>query len=557
MKNKIKRLGVFLCVLTLVIGSYFTANEFSVNASDTGLETKAVRDWTIFDEAAPGETTPTVSEIQYKLEKKSLGIDLSASYDEETETEAEARENLVLYMLVSLNSDAAVNTLKGSAIVELCNADIADNAEISWSLYNNNLSGKLDLHKGMNAICLKLSENTGEALGTAGEFSITSTINYFRIYTNTNKIDYTEGWSDIALHEVKIVDITPCVERYSSATLGVAPTPTVNVPSNYVFAGWFLDEECTSVLTQTITNGEAYAKFVDGDVLSVQAQYKTTLSVIEKTFLSCDTKDSLQMNTAISVKKDGERTVLSRKDNVETPFQILAKNTSVDISSYVEKGYLVFDMYIEDKASFGEHITSLRAHINSSTIDENGNKKNDGNYAGFTLQISEVNEGWYTYKLPLSEMATPGNADLTQVDIFRLSLGRISGSSETTTSTYEIRLDNIHFETDATNLRLITTVDSDMYQNVGFDITIGDKTIPIVSTTVYTQLYGVDSTDTILKYAPKLFSAQSEYFNTFTLGNVPISDKEIIVTPYWTTLDGTKVTGTNKTIIMSDVVPVE
>ena len=60
------------------------------------------------------------------------------------------------------------------------------------------------------------------------------------------------------------------VKLYSNVTAGTAPT--THLPEGYVFAGWFTDEECNTALAAGSTADNAYAKFVDADVLSVKAQ---------------------------------------------------------------------------------------------------------------------------------------------------------------------------------------------------------------------------------------------------------------------------------------------
>lgn len=105
------------------------------------------------------------------------------------------------------------------------------------------------------------------------------------------------------------------------------------------------------------------------------------------------------------------------------------------------------------------------------------------------------------------------------------------------------------------SLRVVTTVDSLMYQKVGFEITytkkLSDGTTKDVvknlsSNQVYTQLYATDSTNVVANYKPNTtFNAASEYFKAYTLTGIDIGniDTEISVRPYWVTMDNTTVYG--------------
>ncbi len=93
---------------------------------------------------------------------------------------------------------------------------------------------------------------------------------------------------------------------------------------------------------------------------------------------------------------------------------------------------------------------------------------------------------------------------------------------------------------ESTSMRFVTTVDSLNYKSVGFVINNVDKTLK----TVYSKLYVVGGTS-VSETAPKDLSntSASAYFATFTVNNIP-KDKysaEFNVTPYWITLDGTRV----------------
>lgn len=101
-------------------------------------------------------------------------------------------------------------------------------------------------------------------------------------------------------------------------------------------------------------------------------------------------------------------------------------------------------------------------------------------------------------------------------------------------------------------IRFITTVDSNLYQEVGFNIDRPGKSTPYDTGNgvVYKELYAVDATrenkgEPDTTYTPDMFHKQSEYFKTWTIGKIPKTyyDSDITVRPYWITLDGTRVDG--------------
>ncbi len=104
-------------------------------------------------------------------------------------------------------------------------------------------------------------------------------------------------------------------------------------------------------------------------------------------------------------------------------------------------------------------------------------------------------------------------------------------------------------------IRFVTSIDSTKYRKVGFELQIDgiDETARDVgSNKVYKTLYAVDATSAENAgepegYSPdQLFHSQSEYFKTWTVRNVPAAyyNTDFTVKPYWVTLDGTRVYGT-------------
>lgn len=102
-------------------------------------------------------------------------------------------------------------------------------------------------------------------------------------------------------------------------------------------------------------------------------------------------------------------------------------------------------------------------------------------------------------------------------------------------------------------IRFVTTIDSVQYRKIGFLIQKGTGEVKEanVTNTVYESLYQVTDQDGTLgntpeEVSPAIFDAASKYFKTYTIRKVPDSayNTDITVTPYWITLDGTKVMGT-------------
>lgn len=101
--------------------------------------------------------------------------------------------------------------------------------------------------------------------------------------------------------------------------------------------------------------------------------------------------------------------------------------------------------------------------------------------------------------------------------------------------------------TEKTKMRLVTTVDTLNYREVGFEIKIGEQSKDIKINTVYSQISAtVDAMK--FEHQPNIFSDASQYFATVTLTNIPKDGfaQGIFIKPYWITVDGTKVYGVGR-----------
>lgn len=118
------------------------------------------------------------------------------------------------------------------------------------------------------------------------------------------------------------------------------------------------------------------------------------------------------------------------------------------------------------------------------------------------------------------------------------------------------------------SVRIISSIDSKNYQKVGFDVYInnnpnnklkhdsdgdGIRDSELETTTVYTGLIVGDEVENP-RMPQTIFGTQSEYLSVWKLTGTPDQyDAKIIkVTPYWYTMDGTKVSGLSKFVHIED-----
>ena len=117
------------------------------------------------------------------------------------------------------------------------------------------------------------------------------------------------------------------------------------------------------------------------------------------------------------------------------------------------------------------------------------------------------------------------------------------------------------------SVRIISSIDSKNYQKVGFDVYInnnpnnklkhdsdgdGTRDSELETTTVYTGL--IVKNEENPRMPQTIFGTQSEYLSVWKLTGTPDQyDAKIIkVTPYWITMDGTKVSGLSKFVHIED-----
>ena len=184
-----------------------------------------------------------------------------------------------------------------------------------------------------------------------------------------------------------------------------------------------------------------------------------------------------------------------------------------------------------------------KAADNSYTKAEADGYIKDGTYPA--APSGEVFAGWYQDE----DYAEPytGNASVEKVYAKYVDENVLSVKCQITAGTES--------ESAQTNLRMVTTVDSLNYQQVGFDVTIDEKTNSFTSKTVYTTLNGyIDGNEN--KYLPTVFSAASQFFMSYKLTEIPNAafSKDITITVKWTTMDGAVVYGAPRTLTIDQII---
>ena len=130
-------------------------------------------------------------------------------------------------------------------------------------------------------------------------------------------------------------------------------------------------------------------------------------------------------------------------------------------------------------------------------------------------------------------------ADLNQVQAVAKFVPTYVLSIKTQVSTYEKNGKTV------SALRVLSSVDSIKYQEVGFDVQLGKKAHNyIICPSVYSAVNkGPSSNETI--YPEQTFGALSDYFMAVDINDISaVNDASIVYArPYWITMDGTKVQG--------------
>lgn len=402
MRKTWKRVVAVLCAIVMISGSSVVGRSWGVKAADT-----VEKEWSIIS----SDTKVSASGI---YQRKDLSLNLN-------KTDAD-RADLILYLRVMLNSEAAVTTMKGSC-VELSQVT-NDDAELQWLLSSE------DLKVGENVICLRFSKQGVDQVGAGGvKINLGQEIKHFRMFNVSDR----SGWADITLKEVKVAYLAPIVKAYSAgATAGTAPADT---PNGYAFAGWYTDEACNAVLSGTTTE-TAYAKFVNADILSVKAQYKTEKRLAGALFANCDSAENISLGnlgvTAEDMKEGTGAYVCEALGHAQAASICL--NSGIDISAY-QSGRLHFWLYVSDPGTLND---------DKIWMELGGN---DTKRLRWSIPKAQLAGGWNELCLKMSSASlyspstSASDLDYTNVDFFRLYPE--GAGSGTPSGSLTIKLDDI------------------------------------------------------------------------------------------------------------------
>ncbi|MBR5060093.1 MAG: tyrosine-protein phosphatase [Clostridia bacterium] len=194
--------------------------------------------------------------------------------------------------------------------------------------------------------------------------------------------------------------------------------------------------------------------------------------------------------------------------------------------SYIDIAYLKF---------FATEAEARAAAVMPPAKDYVDDYKANGTYP---TEAGKVFAGWYEdaeFTTPF--MGTTGEAYMKFVD---KKVHTVMWQAKNGTT----------MESESTDVRFVTTIDSLDFRNTGFNITFNGSTVSPNTRKAFRRLKAAGS-----EVTPKLFSEESEYFVTFTITNVPAAAmfEEFGVEAYWTTLDGTVVTGDRITFKVFDL----
>ncbi len=283
----------------------------------------------------------------------------------------------------------------------------------------------------------------------------------------------------------------------------------------------------------------------------------------EKTILDCEDTENvtlhstggtinLELTNLPNFVKVGKGAYRSKNSNVER-FQITFHKT-MDLSSYAEKGSLHFWLYISENASgslekWKDSKAGLRVQMRAQGDSEA--KLFD------TISPENLEYGWNEITIELSK--GKNKLDMSKIDMIRMHTNGFNGYLDMAVDDFRIveEIPEEEYISQSASIRFVTTVDSLDYQKVGFDIAVNGRTVSKETETVYRKLIGIDANGNSQEMSPDTeFSEKSRYFATYPIYNIPRSafSDTITVTPYWETLDGTKVSGTSKEYRVRDLI---
>lgn len=440
-------------------------------------------------------------------------------------------DDLALYVYLNIPSDMYNGGGLYTITIEV-NHKRNDNQEYEFTLNRD------ELKAGENLLIIPWSEASANAADKGdGDGAIAPTLDmdfgYFRMYMMNSNGKTVMGLNGLEA-EIKIVDVSPFVKAYGAKeyNLGLGGTEVKTDP--YVHSGQNINLEGVNVNDITLIVSFALAE-------AAQSVWASSTDGRLYVSLSNATYDKLEWRWKLNAKDYSAATNELRLKVVDEENHTYTSGDRRDIvGPNLDELLTYFRVLTTGDASI--YLTD-NVTFRPTRIENSGYVTKTPGVAPSDIPEGYVFAGWYTDKectIPLTE-TTDGLAYAKSV---RSDLLTIKGQ------------ENYADGDTKADLRLVATVDSLNYREVGFDITINGKKQTKTSTTVYKKLYAIGDTGETISYSPTEIDAVSDYFFTYTIQNIPQTAFEsgvIKVQAFWVTQDGTKVLGPERTIQLSEV----
>lgn len=210
----------------------------------------------------------------------------------------------------------------------------------------------------------------------------------------------------------------------------------------------------------------------------------------------------------------------------------------------ISLGVCFFKNDIKDVSAASGDVTEGDGYVAVEYTDLNAYRTSEGNIAPtYGTDGKWIFAGWYkdakceTIFANLTAESTLAYAKFVPANILSVKLQLKEGA---TTS----------------NMRIVSSVDSLDYKNVGFQIQFEgfDEPKTVETGTVYKRIVASAESGVDYNYSSKVIDVESEYFVTATIVNVASGNynKSFFIKPYWTTADGTVVYGVNRYVTINN-----
>ena len=209
------------------------------------------------------------------------------------------------------------------------------------------------------------------------------------------------------------------------------------------------------------------------------------------------------------------------------------------------------DQYFADGVGYEESAESEGAY-EATALDDGqylvGKYKvnaNDPSIWTYPSKDGQVFAGWYSdagYTKPYADTSGPAYAKFVDENVLQAKC-QVPASATV--------------DDDLTRVRLLSSVDALDYQDVGFVLRAGDNEAKTYSTTtVYEEIQSQFNDGVHIENPNAIFCESSKWFTTVTIANIGKQhfDTWLHITPYWTTSDGTKVTGQERVVTVAELI---